>query len=574
MKLNSDPAFVGTHNGVDPSFQISADGSKVVFVGDFTTLNKNDLYAVSSTTAGTQIQLSSTTASGDFLFNFIGTPDLSTVVFGRRNSTTSSFDLNRVSTTASGTETTLAAGVATSSIGPLWISSDGTRVVFRTENVGLNHALKSSLVATPGAPLTINSTFPTDEFPRKVVLVDTPSGPRVVFAGEMVTPGTMELFSAPIDSTGNQIKLNTTPVAGGAVDNTTLTQFEVTGDGSTVVFVGDLETDGVKSIYRASTTAAGTQTGLSSALHGTPDILGSIVAASSNRALYLGDMLQDNVFVVFEAATTGPPNQQPVYYPTAQYFGIREVSMTPDENYVVFRGTLTSAGVNDLYSAPSSFLFAPRRVTQLLATEDVDEYKISPDSSFIVYVQKSALSFNETLWAVSSTGQYAPVQIGPVPSGQVITGFQIKPDNSGVVYTAYEDGVFVNNLYSTSIPPLTTVANPIPASPAAAIPGVELANQAPLLSVTGKTKIRTTGKPVTVRGTATPSGAVASVLVSYKKTTGSGKKRTITKPAALAGTAWSLKFRPTEKVSKLSFVAVGSSGQRSLPILVKVVKGE
>lgn len=574
VKLNSAPAFVGTHNGVSPGFQISADGSKVVFTGDFTTLSKVDLYAVSSTTAGTQIQLSSTTPAGDVLFNFIGTPDLSSVVFGRYKSTTSSYDLNRVSTTASGTETTLAAGVATNSIGPFWASSDGTRVVFQTQSGGSDYALKSALVATPGAPLTISSPFPQGNYPRKLVLVDTPSGTRAVFAGELATDGLMELFSSPIDSAGNQIKLNNTPVAGGEVFNGLLNQFRVTGDGSTVVYLGDLVTDGVQALFRASTTAAGTQTALSSALHPNSDVFGMLVAENSNRTLYLADLLQNDVFVIFEAATTGPPNQQPVFYPTENYFGIREVSMTPDEDYLIFRGSLTTSGVNDLYCTPSNFLFAPRRVTQLLSTEDVDEYRISPDSSFVVYKQTTNGAYDESLWVVSSTGAYAPVEIGPVPANHVIQEFEIKPDNSGVVFTAYEDGVYVNNLYSAPIPSFTTVANPIPATQAAPIPGANLANQAPLLSVTGKTEIRTSGKPVTVRGTATPQGGVASVLVTYKKTTGSGKKRTITKPAAFAGTGWSLKFRPKEKVSKLSFVAVGTAGQRSRPVLVKIVKGE
>lgn len=570
VKLNSAPAFVGSSDGVR-EFRISPDGSKVIYLGDLTTINTYDLYSASTTAAGSQVRLSDS-LSGRTVLDYVVTPDFNQVIFGRFNTTNSLFDVQRAGTTTTGTETTLVAGAATTFVGSFLMSPDGARVVFEASN-GADESLVSALVTPPATPIVILPPSVTGARAEKTQLISTASGVRAIFDGDLDTGGGDELFSAAIGTASSRIKLNTTPTLSGDVSGGSLTRFQVTTDGETVIYIGDLETDGVTSLYRASTTAPGTQTRLSTALHGDSDVLGMVVAPTTNRVLYLADLLQDDVFVIFEASTTGLPNQRPVFYPTANYFGIRDVAMTPDEQHLIFRGSLTTSGINDLYCTPSNFLFEPRRVTELLATEDVNEFKISPDSSFIVYTQSTSGTLDETLWAVSSTGQYAPVQIGPVPAGQVIEEFEIKPDNSGVVYTAYVDGVYLKSLYSVPIPDLDNVPNPIAATPALPIPGAELANQAPVLTLIGKSKVRTPGKPVTIRGLATDAGGVKSVLVSYKKVSGSGKKRTVVKSAALAGNSWSLKFRAKEKVSKLTVVAVGNSGLRSRPVLVKVVKG-
>jgi hypothetical protein len=580
VQINSVPAFPESSNGVTTEFQITPDSSRVLYGAELTTNDVTDLYSASVSAAGTQVQITTTSPAGDFFSgSFAITPNSATVIFGRFDGTNNHFDLKKASATAAGTESTLATNAGLNELSSILITSDGTRAVFQSRT-NTDYGLFSASTATPGAVLKISSPFPELEYPRGLQLVDTASGTRALFTGELNADGVTELFSAPVNAANGQIALNSAPVTGGDVNNTNFAPVSSTASGASVIFSGDHVTDGVVNLYKASTTAAGTQTQLNTSFHADADVAGFLPAPLSNKVYYLGDLIDEGVYVVFEASTSGAPNQKAVYYPTPNYIGIRQISLTPDENYLVLRGTLTNSGITDLYTAPTTFDFAPRRVTQLASDQDVNSYIVSPDSTFIVYEQRGPTYTQNTLWAVSTTGAYAPVQIGPIPANQWITSYKITPDSSRVVYTAYKDGEFVLNLYSVAIPALNTVSNPIAAAPAAAIPGVTPSgpgstpgsNAAPTLAVLGKKKVVTTGKPVKIKGTASDDRGVVSVLAIYKKVSASGKKKTVTKKAKLAGGAWIFKFRPKDKVTKLTFQSVDGDGVRSPIAKVKVLR--
>lgn len=98
------------------------------------------------------------------------------------------------------------------------------------------------------------------------------------------------------------------------------------------------------------------------------------------------------------------------------------------------------------------------------------------------------------------------------------------------------------------------------------------ANEAPVVAIDGKKKIRTSKKRVIVKGTATDDSAVSEVLVSYKKVKGNGKKKKVTKRAKLAGNVWKYKLRTAAKPTKLLIQAVDDEGLRSKSQKVKVIQ--
>lgn len=577
VQLNSNPAFAGSSNGVEADFIITPDSKRVIYRAELTTDDSEDLYSASTTAANTQIQLSNTMAAGDFVQSFALSPDSGAVVFGRLIKAASRFDLMRASTTAAGTQMTLSEDVARNYFSKVLMTPDGSKVVFwGAKSVGFEEIYSTS-ATTPATPLKISSPFPQFESIGTSALVTTPAGYRLIFTGEFNTEGVREIFSVPLDKAGAQITLNSPPVENGSVADTPTSRFAVTPDGSTVLYGGDVRVENAFELFKASTTAAGSQTRISSSSNPAGDALGFLMLPDGSKALYPGDLDQDEVYALYEASVQGPPNQKKVYDLTTQYAGARSISITPDGKQLILLGSLTTPGIDELYTAPTTFLVEPRRLTSLSGTKEVESFLYSSDGSFVVYEQVDHATNAHSLWVVATSGAYAPVQIAPPPqSPLLIASYQLRPDDGAVVYTAYVDKVFVQNLFSVPVPALNTQANPNPPGAPVSAPsnptGPKKSNAAPTVQILGKKKVSAKGKPVTIKGTATDDRAVTSVLVTYKKVSASGKKKKVTKLAKLAGGAWKFKFRPTGKVTKLTFQAVDAQGLRSPLLSVKVRK--
>lgn len=591
IKLNNAPIRPTSSTGVDPNFTLIEGGNRVVYAGELTTID-SDLYVASTAAPGTQVQLTANqpVVNGfqtDYMTTHAVSPDGSMVVFGRRIAENSTYALRRVLISAPQVELTLSQDIGVFFEYPIVINSDASRVVFMTRRPGNDFGIYSTSTAALGTPVRISSPFLSSTSLESLFLVNAPSGTRAVYVGSnLINSGLRDIVSTPINAAGGQVLLNSVPVEGGSVNDSSLAPVGATADGTSIIFSGDHVVNNVVDLYKASPSAAGTQTKLSSSLNPDGDVLGFLLAPLTNRVFYLADLFQDNKYIVFEASTNGPANQRAVYYPTPNYLGIRQVSLSPDENYLILRGSLTSSGVDDLYTAPTTFQFAPRRVTQLASTDDVTAHTVSPDGTFIAYTQSGPPGTQNTLWVVSTTGQFAPVKIGPASADLRVATFKISPspNDPRVVYTAFVPTAnsWSNSydLYSVPVPPLNTVANPIPAAAAEVIP-VEPApgpgvgggtNLAPTLAVTGNKKVKTTGKPVKLRGIATDDREVVTVVASYKKVSASGKKKTVIKRAKLKGGAWRFTFKPKTKVTKLTFQSIDAQGLRSPVSKVKVTR--
>ena len=97
-------------------------------------------------------------------------------------------------------------------------------------------------------------------------------------------------------------------------------------------------------------------------------------------------------------------------------------------------------------------------------------------------------------------------------------------------------------------------------------------NQAPVVAINGKKKIRVSQGPVVIKGNATDDSSVAAVLVTYKKVKANGKKKRVTKPAHLAGGFWEFKLLPKGDRIKLLIQAVDDKGLRSAIQKVTIIK--
>ncbi len=97
-------------------------------------------------------------------------------------------------------------------------------------------------------------------------------------------------------------------------------------------------------------------------------------------------------------------------------------------------------------------------------------------------------------------------------------------------------------------------------------------NSAPTVAVTGRAKIVTERSRVTIKGTSTDDQRVASVSMTYRKIAKNGKKKTVTRAARLSGDSWTFKYRPKQKRTVFTVMAVDDFGVRSNVARVKVIR--
>ncbi len=571
VRLSDPPAFPEFSGGVNTDFIFTPDGSRVIFSGELTIDDKFSLYSVPTDGSGPQVLLSDAFADTNVIRSYAVTPDGTRVVYSQLIRSSNRHDIFGASATTAGTQIQLVQNVAANGVLEIVVTTDGTKAVTRTNE--LNSAVLSFSPTVPQTPIRLNAPIVSGGAIDTFKVVSTSTGNRVVYSGDLETNNVIEIFSAAVDTANSQIKLNTIPPAGGDVDANFLSEFDVTPDGNFAFYTGDLVVDQRFELYRASTTAAGTQLTFSSTANAESDALGFRINSDGASVFAIGDLIDDDTFELYRYSTTLPPNQTTVYRPAIDYTGVRALELTPDGQNVVFRGALTAPNRFELYIAPTTFLIEPRRLTTLTGSADVESFVLSPDGTFAVYYQREGST--NSLWAVSTSGNFAPVKIAP-PTGESLDprSYQISPDNSRVVYVQSPGLNVPEILLSVVVPPLNGTPNPNPAVPVGTTPPTNPPSGAvpPSIAIATSKKIKTTRNRVVIKGTATDDTAVSSVLLTYQKVKPNGKKKNVTKRAKLIGDDWKLKYRPRQKRTKFSAVAVDSTGLRSTILRVKVIK--
>ncbi len=556
------------------NFDITPDSQRVIYRAELGSTNR-DLFSASTSAEGTQIQLNSGAGTVD---QFVLTPDGSRVIFTRTNAARNRFDLLGASTAAAATEVMLREDVSTGALFYMRITADGSQTVFLDSGT---EAFFSASTTVPGVPLRLTTPFRRFASIVNTDLVSTPQGNRLIFSGDITAQGQVHVYSARLDTPENQIRLSSAPFPDVRLLDGPGTRYAVTPDGASVVYISNFADPDYGALYRASTTAVNTQEPISSRAHSTGEVSGFLMKPGASTAYYVGNLGNESVFSLYEASTEGTPNQRVIYTPSILYSRVREVSLSPDSAHLIFRGDLFNTFSDELFIASTTFTQQPRRISGQTPNSGVTGYRIAPNSAFVVYEESSGQS--RTLWAVSTSGNFAPVRIAPPPGESwrlsgLSPAFRIRPDSQAVLFTAAIPGGLRNDLFAVTVPPLNGTPNPNP--PGAAVspvepspsPGPGDSDAAPTLAITGKKKIKTTGKPATIKGVAADDRAIVSVLASYRKTLASGKKKTISRPAKLSAGTWTFRIRPVAPRTKVTFVARDDAGQSSTVASVKVIR--
>ena len=386
------PVLLNDTNSNIGSYQLTPDGSRVIYVADVGFTGVQDLYSV-PVTGGTPVKLSDTLVAGGEISGFAVSSDSARAVYVANRTTLETSELFSVPVVG-GTPVKLNGTLASGGRVELdfKITSDSHRVVYRADQTTNEVYELFSASITAGLPVKLNGTLAAGGDVLEFHL--SPDGDRVVYLADQTTDNVDELYSVPATGGTTPVKLNGTLVSGGNVWSTP----QISPDGSRVVYLADQDTNGIWEIYSVP-------------------ITGGIAPVKLNGTLAVGR-------------------------------AVCNFHISPDGNRVVYLAYQHTNDVTELYSVPTTGGTAPVKLSGALVTQgDVQDHQITPDGSRVIYHADQDTDEVLELYSVPVSGGTVLKLNGPLVAGGDVGTFQTSPDNSRVVYLADQDTVGVNELY-------------------------------------------------------------------------------------------------------------------------------
>jgi Tol biopolymer transport system component len=271
-------------------------------------------------------------------------------------------------------------------------------------------------------------------------------GDRVVFKkstwqglGEVT-----ELYSVPA-SGGASIKLNGSMAAGGGVS-----AWQLSSDGTRVIYWADQETPGVSDVYVVPTIGGAPQK-LSDSLVDAGSTGGGFVGPNGDRAVFIASQIADPFsgpyFELFSAPATGGAAVE-LSGPMANGGDVQSIVVRSDGGRVVYLADEVTDNVVELFSVSPLGGQPVKLNATLVGDGDVfpDGLQFSPDGNFVLYSADQDTNGVAEIFRVATTGG-TPLKLNvPLASGRSVTpgSQQFSPDGTRVLYRADQiaDDVF------------------------------------------------------------------------------------------------------------------------------------
>jgi len=440
IKLNDTLPNMGD---VTRDFDISPDGSMVVYIADQDTNDVDEIYSV-PIGGGAPVKLNGELlASGSKVIEFLISPDGSTVVYQADGENQDAFELFSVPIDG-GTAIKISGTIDPDGETDLFkISPDNSTVVFTASQDDQFYKLFSVPIGggtpTPLTPMQVG--YSVDE-----ILFTTDSN-MVVFVGDLETTAKKELYSVSING-GAITKLN------GTIPNNSdvKTNFIISPDDSQVVYVADQDTNGKNELYSVSING-GTTSKLNGTLIGGGDIIDYALSQDGNTIVYRADQDINNVRELYSVSITGGA----VTKLNLDLAGDQDVDqdylISPDSSLVVYRADQETNNIVEIYSVSINGGIITKLNDPLPQFGDIFIFRISPDSVRVIYSGDATTSATNELYSVPIGGGSVITLNGPiVTGGDVISNdIKISPDNSRVIYIAEQDTDLVREIYSVPI---------------------------------------------------------------------------------------------------------------------------
>jgi hypothetical protein len=376
----------------------------VVFLGEFETVNKEQLYSAPIATANSRVDLSGTVVSGGrVLANYRITPDSSRVVY----------------------------------IGDL--VTDNVFELFSSPI-----AIANSRVSLSGTPIS-GGGVTTFEL--------TPNGSRAVFFGDVATDQVFELYSAPVNGATARIRLSGSAVSGGNVFD-----YVISPDSNHVVFRGDLLFDNQFQLFSAPVNMADTRVTISGTVPLGDAIAAYAISPDSSRVVILGALGATAQVEVYSAPISVAGGRialssgiSPIGFGSSV---VNAFKISPDSSRVVFAGDLNAINVRELYSAPIASSGAMVKISATAtANGDVStDFEVTRDSQRVLFRGDLTIDGRSELYSAPIAMQDARASLsGSMVSGSNVINFRQSNDGSRVIFLADLNTDSVVELYRVQV---------------------------------------------------------------------------------------------------------------------------
>jgi Tol biopolymer transport system component len=355
------------------------------------------------------------------------------------------------------------------------ISPDGSRVVYLFEDSPVSDQL--DLYSAPiegGAPVKLNGPLAAGASVEEFAI--SPDGSRVVYLADLLTDGSFELFSVPIAG-GANLRLNAAPTDGGSV----LPDFAFTPSGSHIVYRGGLDTSWQIELYASRVDASGS-TQLNGELPPGGDVRSFAITPNGAYAVYLADQDEDNTVELYRSSLpSGPPQAasadeiaQPAATttklngPLVDGGSVKAFKIGPSGQLVVYLADAEQVDRDELYRVGITG-GAPVKLNDLLPFGGAvsDDFALTPDGDWVIYrADQVTLNVSE-LFASSLYSDDRMKLNGDLVAGGNVVEFAVSSDSRRVVYRADQQTNGMVEVYSARLDPLSDEA---PAEEGAVVP--------------------------------------------------------------------------------------------------------
>ncbi len=430
-------------------FEVSLDGTRVVYLADQDVIGIEELYSAAIDgsdlvklnppfSSGTKLQIQNSRISPDgqwVVAKAVGTSGVEALVSVSMDASAGPFLLNDPS-------------LPGSSLFDYEISPDSQRVVYRADQE-VNNRIELYSVPIDGSSSAVKLNGPLASgggvvYPsgNGVEVEITPDSGRVLFLADPLVAYQYQLFSAPIDGSAAPVVLNAALPAGASVQD----GFDIAPDGARVVYRAE-EQCCIIELFSAPVAGGQAPVKLNGTLAPGADVWpGFQVAPDSLGVAYLADQDQVGVAELYGVpidASAAPVKLNGALVPGGNVVDFR---ISSDDRFVVYRADAEVDGIFELHGVEIPSLERAKVSGALVPGGGVEpDFALSADAAHVVYRADQDVAGVVELYGAPIDGSAAPVRLnGLLAAGGEVTGFQIDPASQAVVYRADEaaDGVF------------------------------------------------------------------------------------------------------------------------------------